>query len=435
MLQKLFGFDPARHNVKTEILAGITTFLTMAYILAVNPSILADAGMDKPAVFTTTIIASVLATVIMALIAKLPFALAPGMGLNAFFAYTVCLQLGYTWQFALTAVLIEGLIFILLTLTNLREAIVNAIPMTLKNAISAGIGLFIAFIGLKSGGVIINNDATLVSLGDITQGTALLSCFGIIVTGVLLAYKVKGALLLGILATTFVGIPMNITHFTGFISTPPSIEPIFMKFDFSQIFSSEMFIAVLTLLFVDMFDTIGTLVGVSTKAGMLKDGKIPNIKKAFMADAIGTTAGAMLGTSTVTTFVESASGVAEGGRTGLTSFTTAVCFALSLFFAPLFLSIPASATAAVLVLVGLMMLTPIKNIDMNDYSEALPAFICIIFMPLAYSISDGVLLGLISYVFINVLCKNFNKLKPSIYILCALFLVKYFMPYIEQLFK
>lgn len=434
MLKKLFGFDPAQHNVKTEILAGITTFLTMAYILAVNPSILADAGMDKPAVFTTTIISAVLATTIMAVVAKLPFALAPGMGLNAFFAYTVCQQLGYSWQFALTAVLIEGIIFILLTLTNLREAIVNSIPVTLKNAISVGIGLFIAFIGLKGGGIIVDNSATLVALGDITKGTALLSCIGIILTAVFLTYKIKGALLLGILLTTLVGIPMGITQFSGVLSTPPSIKPIFMQFEFEQILSSEMFIAVLTLLFVDMFDTIGTLVGVSTKAGMLKDGKIPNIKKAFMADAISTTVGAMLGTSTVTTFVESASGVAEGGRTGLTSFTTAVCFILALFFAPLFLSIPASATAPVLVLVGLMMLTPIKNVDLNDYSEAIPAFICIIFMPLAYSISDGVLLGLISYVFINVLCRKFYKLTPSIYILCILFLVKYFINYIEMLF-
>lgn len=434
MLKKLFGFDPTQHHVKTEILAGITTFLTMAYILAVNPSILADAGMDKPAVFTTTIISAVLATTIMATIAKLPFALAPGMGLNAFFAYTVCQQLGYTWQFALTAVLIEGIIFILLTLTNLREAIVNSIPLTLKNAISVGIGLFIAFIGLKSGGIIVDNGATLVALGDITQGTALLSCIGIILTAVFLTYNIKGALLLGILLTTIVGIPMGITQFTGILSTPPSINPIFMQFEFEQILSSEMFIAVLTLLFVDMFDTIGTLVGVSTKAGILKDGKIPNIKKAFMADAIGTTAGAILGTSTVTTFVESASGVAEGGRTGLTSFTTAICFILALFFAPLFLSIPASATAPVLVLVGLMMLTPIRNVDLNDYSEAIPAFICIIFMPLAYSISDGVLLGLISYVFINVLCRKFYKLSPSIYILCVLFLIKYFINYIEMLF-
>ena len=432
MLRKLFGFDPKENNVKTEILAGITTFLTMAYILAVNPTILADTGMEKGAVFTSTIVSAVLGTSIMALVAKLPFALAPGMGLNAFFAYTICLQMGYTWQFALTAVLIEGLIFILLTLTNLREAIVDCIPPTLKNAISVGIGLFIAFIGLKSGGVIVSNEATLVALGDITQSTALLSCIGIILTAVLLVYNIKGALLIGILLTTLIGIPMHITSIDGIMSTPPAITPIFFQFEFDKILTSDMFIAVMTLLFVDMFDTIGTLVGVSTKAGMIKDGKIPNIKKAFMADAIGTTAGAMLGTSTVTTFVESASGVSEGGRTGLTAFTTGICFLVALFFAPLFLSIPASATAPVLVLVGLMMLTPIKDVDLNDYSEAIPAFICIIFMPLAYSISDGVLLGLLSYVVINVLGRKFNKLSISIYILSFLFLLKYMMSSIQE---
>ena len=425
MLTKLFGFDPQTSSVKTEVLAGITTFLTMAYILAVNPNILSDTGMDKDAVFTSTIIASVLATSIMAFLAKLPFALAPGMGLNAFFAYTICLKMGYTWQFALTAVLIEGLIFIFLTLTNLREAIVNSIPLILKNAISVGIGLFIAFIGLQSAGIVVNSDATLVSLGDVTSGSALLGCIGVIITSILLIKQVKGALLIGIIATTLIGIPMGVTNFAGVISTPPSIEPIFMKFDFSNVLSSDMFIAVLTLLFVDMFDTIGTLVGVSAKSGMLQDGKIPNAKKAFMADAIGTTAGAMLGTSTVTTFVESASGVGEGGRSGLTSFTTAVCFLLSLFFAPLFLSIPAAATAPVLILVGLMMMTPIRDVDLTNYSDAIPAFICIIVMPLAYSISDGVLLGLISYVFINVLCGKFHKLTPSVIILCFLFLLKY----------
>ena len=431
MLQKLFGFNPKENNVKTEVLAGITTFLTMAYILAVNPAILADAGMDKGAVFTTTIISAVLATSIMATVAKLPFALAPGMGLNAFFAYTICLQMGYSWQFALTAVLIEGLIFIILTLTNLREAIVNAIPPTLKNAIAVGIGLFIAFIGLHGGGLIVSNDATLVALGDITQGTALLSCIGIIITAVLLIYNVKGALLIGILLTTLIGIPMNITHITNVMSPPPSIAPIFCQFEFDQILTGDMFVVVLTLLFVDLFDTIGTLVGVSTKAGMIKDGKIPNIKKAFMADAIGTTAGAMLGTSTVTTFVESASGVSLGGRTGLTSFTTGICFLAALFFAPLFLAIPAAATASALVLVGLMMLTPIKDIDLSDYSEAIPAFICIIFMPLAYSISDGVLLGLLCYVVINTLCRKSNKLSLSLYLLSLLFLLKYLMPHIQ----
>lgn len=425
MLQKLFGFDPKTSTVRTEILAGITTFLTMAYILAVNPDILSASGMDKGAVFTATIVASVAATLLMSLVAKLPFALAPGMGLNAFFAYTVCIVMGYTWQFALTAVLIEGIIFILLTITNLREAIVNAIPMTLKNAIGAGIGLFIAFIGLKNAGIIVSNDATLVGLGDITSGTGLLGIIGLVLTSVLLVFKVRGALLIGIIATSVIGVFMGITQFDGIVSTPPSLEPIMFQFDFENIFTKEMIVVVFTFLFVDMFDTIGTLVGVSAKAGMLKDGKIPNAKKAFMADAIGTTLGAMLGTSTVTTYVESASGVGEGGRSGLTSFVTAVCFALSLFFAPLFLSIPGAATAPVLVLVGVMMMTSVKSIDFDDFSEAIPAFLCIVFMPLAYSISDGIVIGLISYVLINLLTGRSKKLTPAMYILAILFVFKF----------
>lgn len=425
MLQKLFGFDPKTSTVRTEILAGITTFLTMAYILAVNPDILSASGMDKGAVFTATIVASVAATLLMSLVAKLPFALAPGMGLNAFFAYTVCIVMGYTWQFALTAVLIEGIIFILLTITNLREAIVNAIPMTLKNAIGAGIGLFIAFIGLKNASIIVSNDATLVGLGDITSGTGLLGIIGLVLTSVLLVFKVRGALLIGIIATSVIGVFMGITQFDGIVSTPPSLEPIMFQFDFENIFTKEMIVVVFTFLFVDMFDTIGTLVGVSAKAGMLKDGKIPNAKKAFMADAIGTTLGAMLGTSTVTTYVESASGVGEGGRSGLTSFVTAVCFALSLFFAPLFLSIPGAATAPVLVLVGVMMMTSVKSIDFDDFSEAIPAFLCIVFMPLAYSISDGIVIGLISYVLINLLTGRSKKLTPAMYILAILFVFKF----------
>lgn len=427
MLQKLFGFDPKVSTVRTEILAGITTFLTMAYILAVNPDILSASGMDKGAVFTATIVASVIATLLMSLVAKLPFALAPGMGLNAFFAYTVCIVMGYSWQFALTAVFIEGIIFILLTITNLREAIVNAIPMTLKNAIGAGIGLFIAFIGLKNAGIIVSNEATYVGLGDITSGSGLLGVIGLVVTSVLLIFKVKGALLIGIIATSVVGMFMGITKFDGIVSTPPSLEPILLQFDFHNIFTKEMVVVVFTFLFVDMFDTIGTLVGVSAKAGMLKDGKIPNAKKAFMADAIGTTLGAMLGTSTVTTYVESASGVGEGGRSGLTSFVTAICFALALFFAPLFLSIPAAATAPVLVLVGVMMMTSIKAIDFDDFSEAIPAFLCIVFMPLAYSISDGIVIGLISYVLINLLTGRHKKLTPAMYILAVLFVFKFFM--------
>ena len=430
MLEKLFGFNPRETRVRTEILAGITTFLTMAYILAVNPNILAATGMDKGALFTTTVIASAFATLLMAFYAKLPFGLAPGMGLNAFFAYTVCLTLGmgYTCQFSLTAVLLEGIIFILLTVTNLREKIVDALPLSLRNAIGAGIGLFIAFIGLQNAGIIVNNDATLISLGNITSGSALLGIIGLLITSILLVKKVRGALLIGILLTTVIGIPMGLTHLDGVLSTPPSIEPIFFQFQWEHIFTKEMVIVVFTFLFVDMFDTIGTLVGVTTKAGMVtKDGKIPHLKQAFLVDAIGTTAGAMLGTSTITTFVESASGVGEGGRSGLTSFVTAVCFLLSLFLAPFFLAVPGAATAPVLILVGLMMMSSVKKVDFLDYSEAIPAFICIIFMPLAYSISDGIVLGMISYVLINLLCGHTKKLTPAMYILAFIFVFKFFL--------
>ena len=428
MLEKLFGFDKNVTRVRTEVLAGITTFLTMAYILAVNPNILSATGMDKGALFTTTVVASAFATLLMAFYAKLPFGLAPGMGLNAFFAYTVCLTMGYTWQFALTAVLIEGLIFILLTVTNLREKIVDAIPVTLKNAIGAGIGLFISFIGLQNAGIIVNNDATLISMGNITSGTALLGMIGLVVTSLLLVKGVRGALLFGILITTLIGIPMGITKFDGIFSTPPSIEPIFWQFEWHNIFTKEMIVVVFTFLFVDMFDTIGTLVGVTTKAGMMdKNGKIPHLKQAFMVDAIGTTAGAMLGTSTITTFVESASGVGEGGRSGLTAFVTAVCFLLSLFLAPFFLSVPGAATAPVLILVGLMMMSSVLKVNFADYSEAIPAFICIIFMPLAYSISDGIVLGMISYVLINLFTGKYKKLTIGMYILAAIFVLKFFV--------
>ncbi len=426
MFEKFFKLKQNGTNVRTEIIAGITTFLTMAYILAVNPNILSATGMDAHALFTTTAIAAIFGTLVMALWAKLPFALAPGMGLNAFFAFTVVLGMGYTWQFALTAVLIEGIIFILLTVFNIREAIVDAIPKTLKTAISAGIGLFIAFIGLQNAGIIVNNDATLVHLGDITSGTALLGLIGLIITSVLIIKKVKGDLLIGIIVTALIGIPMGITHFNGIASLPPSIEPIFFKFDFSQVFSFDMLVVVFTFLFVDIFDTLGTLVGVSSKAGMLdKDGKIPNAKKAFMADALGTTIGAMLGTSTVTTYVESAAGVSEGGRTGLTSLVTALCFVAALFFAPIFIAIPGAATAPALILVGLFMMTAVKDLDLTEYSESIPAFICILAMPLTYSIAEGITLGLLSYVLINLLSANFKKLTISMYILAILFILKY----------
>ncbi len=428
MLTKLFGFKKGEMNVRTEIFAGITTFLTMAYILAVNPNILGDTGMDKGALFTTTVIISGFATIFMGLYAKLPFALAPGMGLNAFFAYTVCLVLGYSWQFALTAVFIEGIIFIILTLTNIREKLVYLIPDTLKNSISAGIGLYIAFIGLKSAGVIVNNDATLVSLGKITSGAPLLCIIGIILTSVMLIKNVKGGLLIGILATTIIGIPMGVTQFNGVVSTPPSIEPIFFKFQWDQILTKDMFIIVFTFLFVDLFDTIGTIIGVTTRAGMTdKDGKIPGLKKAFLVDAVATTTGAAMGTSTVTTFVESAAGVEQGGRCGLTAFTTGVCFLVAMFFAPFFLAIPAAATAPVLFLVGLMMMAAVTKIDFSNYTEAIPAFTCIIMMPLSYSISEGIVLGQLAYVLVNTLSGNHKKVTAGMWILAAFFLLKFLM--------
>ena len=425
MLNKLFGLNPKETNVKTEIMAGLTTFLTMAYILAVNPNILSATGMDKGALFSTTVLISAAATIFMGIYAKLPFALAPGMGLNAFFAYTVCLIMGYSWQFALTAVFLEGLIFILLTVTNVREKIVDIIPETLKKSISVGIGIYIAFIGLNSANVVVNNEATLVSLGDLSQGPALLCIMGIVLSSVLLIKKVPGALLIGIIVTTLIGIPLGVTQFNGVMSTPPSVEPIFCKFEWSKIFTPEMFVIVFTLLFVDLFDTIGTLIGVTTRAGMIKNGKIPRLKQAFMVDAMATTAGAVMGTSTVTTFVESAAGVEQGGRSGLTAFVCGLCFLVSLFFAPLFLSIPSAATAPVLVLVGVMMMSSVVEIDFRDFSEAIPAFICFVMMPLCYSISDGIVLGMLSYVIINLCAGKYNKLSIGMYILSAFFLLKF----------
>ncbi|MDD5915640.1 MAG: NCS2 family permease [Bacteroidales bacterium] len=427
-LTKLFGFDPSSMKVSTEILAGITTFLAMSYILAVNPSILADCGMDKNALFTTTAVASIFATLVMAIYGKLPFALAPGMGLNAFFCYTVCLGMGYSWQFALTAVLIEGLIFIVLTLTNVREAIVNALPLSLRKAIGAGIGLFIALIGLKGGGIVIDNPATLVDLGDVTSGAGLLSVIGLVITGILVILNVPGALLIGIIATTIIGIPLGVTQFAGVLSTPPSMKPILGQImtDPSQIFSLDMLVVVFTFLFVDMFDTIGTLVGVTTKANMVDEkGNPKRLNQAFMADAVGTVAGALLGTSTVTTYVESASGVAQGGRSGLTAFSVAVCFALAMFFAPLFTAIPGSAVCPALVIVGLFMLSPIKDIPLDDMSEAIPAYLTMILMPVTYSISNGILLGLISYVVLNLCSGKAKKVSWFMAVLAVLFVLKF----------
>lgn len=427
MLKKLFGFNPAETTIRKEIVAGITTFLTMSYILAVNPSMfsLLD-GMPGGAVFTSTALAAIIGCLAMAFWGKLPFGLAPGMGLNAFFVYSVCLGMGYSWQFALTAVFIEGLIFILLTLTNVREAIVNAIPLSLRNAIGAGIGLFIAFIGLTSSGVVVSDQATFVTLGDITSGSGLLALIGLVITGILFMRNVPGAILIGILITMVIGIAMGVTEFKGVVSHPESIAPIFCQFEFENVFTLDMLVVVFTFLFIDMFDTVGTLVGVCTKANMIdKDGKIQRIRQAFMADAIATTAGAVLGTSTTTTYVESAAGVAQGGRSGLTAFSVAVCFAIALFFSPLFLSIPAAATAPALIIVGLLMLEPITKIPWNKLTEAIPAFICIVMMPFTYSISNGILLGMIAYVLINVVSGNYKQITPTMYILALLFILKF----------
>ncbi len=430
MLEKFFSLSENKTTIKTEIIAGITTFMTMAYILAVNPDILSQTGMDKHAVFSATVISSIVATLVMALWAKLPFALAPGMGLNAFFAFTVVLGMGHTWQFALTAVFIEGIIFLLLTSFNIRELIVNSIPMNMKHAISAGIGLFIAFIGLHNSGLIVENPATLVGLGKISNPTVIITLFGLIVSGVLMALKVKGALLIGIFAATILGIPMGVTHLPegNLISTPPSIAPIAFQFDFSEIFSMKMLVVLFTFLFVDMFDTVGTLVGVASKANMLdKEGKLPRVKQALFADAIGTTVGAALGTSTVTTYVESASGVAEGGRTGLTSLTVAGMFLLALFLSPLFLMVPAAATAPILILIGSFMLSPIVKVDFTDPTESIPVFLTVIMMPLTYSIAEGIVFGMLSYVILKLLSGKHKEVSIVSYIIALFFILKFFM--------
>lgn len=428
VLERTFKLEENKTNVKTEIIAGITSFMTMAYILIVNPLTLSEAGMDFGGVFTATAVSAVVATLVMAFYANYPFVLAPGMGLNAFFAYSVVLGMGYSWEFALTAVFLEGIIFILLSFFNVREAIVKAIPMSLKNAVSVGIGLFIAFIGLVNAGIVGEGGAIL-ELGNMTSGTSIVAVVGIIITGVLLVKNVKGALLIGILASTIISLPLGVTQLPEglkFISLPPSLSSVAFKLDFSNIFTIDMVIILFTFLFVDMFDTIGTLVGVASKAEMLdEDGNLPKAKQALLADAIGTTVGALLGTSTVTTYVESASGVAEGGRTGLTALSAAGMFALSLFLSPIFIMIPSAATAPALVLVGLFMLSPIKKIDLDDYTEAIPAFLTIIMMPLAYSIADGIAFGMISYVLLKVLAGKAKQVSPIMYILAALFILKF----------
>lgn len=426
MLKKIFGFDVKQHNVRTEVIAGITSFLMMAFILAVNPGIFsALPDMPTGAVFTATILAAVIGTLCMATIAKRPFGLAPGIGLSTFFVYTVCLGMGYNWQFALTAVFLEGIVFIIITLTGLREAIVNAIPRTLRYAMSAGIGLFIAFNGMRNAGLIVDSPTTFVALGEIASPQCLLMLGTLFVTAALIVCKVPGALLIGMVLSTLIGIPMGVTNFSGIASMPHSVAPIFCQFEWHNIFSLDMFVIIFTFMFIDLFDTLGTVIGVCTKAGMLNtQGNIPRLKQIFLADAIATTTGAMLGTSTTTTYVESASGVQQGGRTGLTAFVIALCFAVSLFFSPLFLSVPAAATGAVLVIVGSFMLEPLAKIKLNDYCETIPAFVCIITMPLAFSISDGIMLGVISYTFINLLSTGMRNLNIGTLILTALFLGK-----------
>ncbi len=431
-MKQFFKLEEHKTDVKTEVLAGITTFMTMAYILVVNPIILSATGMDPGGIFTATALSAVIATLMMALFANYPFALAPGMGLNAFFAFTVVLgPMGKSWEFALTAVLIEGIIFILLSLIKAREAIFESIPLSLKNAVSVGIGLFISFIGLSGAGIVEAGDGTLLALGELTSGAPLLAIIGIIITGFLLTKNVKGALLIGIVFTTIIGIPMGVTilpeNFNTIVSMPPSVKDIAFKFvGFDQIFSLEMVVVVFTFLFVDIFDTVGTLAGVATKANMLdKDGKLPKVGAALMADAVGTIVGACLGTSTVTTYVESASGVAEGGRTGLTALTTAAMFGIALFFAPLFTLVPSAATAPALVIVGLFMMSPITKINFNDYTEAIPAFLTIVMMPFAYSIAEGIVFGMVSYVVLKALSGKSKDVSWVMWILALLFVIRF----------
>lgn len=437
ILEQLFGFDSQKHSVRTEIMAGITTFLTMAYILAVNPAVFSPLpDMPGGSVFTATALAAIIGTLVMALYAKRPFALAPGMGLNAFFVYTVCLGMGYSWQFALTAVLLEGIIFILLTVTKVRSWLLDSIPGTLQKAVGAGIGLFICFIGMENAGIIVNSDATLVSLGKITEGTALLAMIGIFLTAGLVMAKIRGGILLGILATTILGLFIKdpstgeaITKLNGFVSTPDSVAPIFCQFEWSQVFSVDMLVVTLTFLFMDLFDTMGTIVGVHQSTGMInlkgKNKTISNLEKMFMADSIATVCGACMGTSTTSTYVESASGVAEGGRTGLTAFSTAVCFVLALFFSPLFLAIPSAATAPALVVVGVFMMPAISNIHWDNYCNAIPAFLTIVIIPMSYSISDGILIGVIAYVICHAIAGKFKEISITMWILALLFIAKY----------
>lgn len=423
-LERRFKLSEHKTTVKTEVMAGITTFMTMSYILAVNPGMLSETGMDQGAVFTATILASALGTILMALLANYPFALSAGMGLNAYFTYTVVLNMGHDWTYALTAVFIEGIIFILMSIFNIREAIFRAIPTTLKKGVSVGIGLFITLIGLVNAGIIVDNPATLISIGDLTAPPSLVAIFGLLVIGVLLKKNVRGSLLIGILASTILAIILGVTSLPSKVfSLPPSLAPIAFKLQWSDIFTKEMFAVVFAFLFVDIFDTIGTLIGVATKADMLDENDdLPNLGPALLSDAIATTVGALLGTSTVTTFVESASGVADGGRTGLTSLTTAGLFLLSLFLFPIFAIIPASATAPALIIVGLFMMSPVKDINFDDYTESIPAFLTIVMMPFAYSVAEGIVWGITSFVILNLLTGKKEKVSILMILLAVLFM-------------
>ena len=428
------GFDAQKHSVKVEMMAGLTTFLTMSYILAVNPIILSETGMDKGAVFSATVIAAMVATLVMAFYAKMPFALASGMGLNAFFAYTLVLVMGFSWQEALAAVFIEGIFFILLTLFKIREAIVSSIPLNLRYSISVGIGLFIAFIGLKNGGIIVVNESTATGLGPWTTNSILAAC-GILLGAILLVMKVRGALFYTILIMTVIGIPFGITKIPenfSILSLPASLGPVAFKMDFSRFLSLDIdyYIVIATLLFMDLFDTIGTLIGTSTAAGMVdkKTGKVQNLSKSLMADAVGTTVGAICGTSIVTTYLESTTGIAAGGRTGLTAFTVAVLFFLSLFFSPIFLMIPSAATTSALFLVGVMMLRQIIYIDFIDFSESMPCFATILMIPFTASISEGIILGMLSYVIVKMCTGRHRELTAMMYILATFFILKYIAP-------
>ncbi|WP_138160335.1 NCS2 family permease [Peptoniphilus catoniae] len=430
-LEKKFRLKKAGTDTRTELMAGLTTFMTMSYILIVNPSILSETGMDKGAVFTATIVSSVIAMLVMALYANLPFGLAPGMGLNAFFTYTVVLSFGKTWEFALTAVFLEGIIFILLSLFSVREAIFTSIPIVLKNAVSVGIGLFIAFIGFSNAGVIGQGDGVILTLGNLLTKNTFVFFFALFLMAFLTAKGVKGALLIGIVGSTVVAVILGVSSLPtqSIFSLPPDIGPVVFKLKFDHIFTFEMFSIMFTFLFVDMFDTIGTLTGVATKAGMLdEEGRLPNASHALMADAIGTTVGALLGTSTVTTFVESASGVADGGRTGLTALSTAFFFFISLFFFPLFSIVPPESTAAALVIVGLFMMSPIKEINFNDFTESVPAFLTITMMPFAYSIAEGISFGIMSYVLLKLLTGKKKEITPMIAVLAIIFFLRILSP-------